>query len=357
MKTEKGIRRTETGWRAYGRVSGVFFSQCFPIETTLTKLKAYREGERVRLREDAPEDEEEEKDAPSTFQADVETYLAAVKAMPTYNERKQHVEEWAALFGDRPRSSITSAEVRAQLQRWKLDDYAASSVNHRRSALMHLFRVLDADLKRPRPNPVAAAPRLRPADPQPRGLPYATVTRVLQKAQPYGVTTSYARLVVLAWTGLPPATLQRITAKHWDRKGKRIYVPGRQKGKGTQPRYLPLTPEGTRAFALLSKLKAWGAFSTSSLNRLWKRAAKKVKVPGTTLYDLRHSFGTAVYAATGDIQATASLLGHSDTRQSRRYALAALDPRARAALQAFRTLTGAEKLQRKLQPKKSRLKR
>jgi integrase len=227
MKREKGIRRTGTGWRAYGRVEGIFFSRCFGPTTTLTELKAYRGDERARIRRERRTGVAPNAPPTGSFRADAGTYLAAVTTMPTYKERKQHIEEWVVVFGDRPRASITSADVRAQLQRWRLEGRGASTVNHARGALMHLFTVLDQDATTRTVNPVRGVPRFRPPDPQPRGIPYAQVVAILKQARPYGLTKSYARLLVLAWTGLPPATLKRIRAMHLQPRRARVWVPGR----------------------------------------------------------------------------------------------------------------------------------
>lgn len=49
-KSPKGIRRTATGWRVYGRAGGQFFSKSFPAETSLKALKDWRQERRVTIR-------------------------------------------------------------------------------------------------------------------------------------------------------------------------------------------------------------------------------------------------------------------------------------------------------------------
>jgi len=51
---------------------------------------------------------------------------------------------------------------------------------------------------------------------------------------------------------------------------------------------------------------------------------------------LRHSFGTAIYEATGDIAAAQALLDHADPKQTRRYTMKAVANRMRSALNATR---------------------
>lgn len=55
---------------------------------------------------------------------------------------------------------------------------------------------------------------------------------------------------------------------------------------------------------------------------LWKKAAELAGVPGVKLYEgTKHSFATDALARTGDAWALQRVLGHSDERSSKRYAL------------------------------------
>jgi integrase len=56
---------------------------------------------------------------------------------------------------------------------------------------------------------------------------------------------------------------------------------------------------------------------------------------GLRAYDLRHAFGTELYAKSGDIRATQVLMGHSTPQLTHRYTLAAVDPRVQAAIAAM----------------------
>ena len=61
-------------------------------------------------------------------------------------------------------------------------------------------------------------------------------------------------------------------------------------------------------------------------------------------YDLRHSFGTAVYAATGDLRATQRLLGHASRTTTDRYTLAAVPDRLKSAVGQVEKLQRREKV-------------
>ena len=73
-------------------------------------------------------------------------------------------------------------------------------------------------------------------------------------------------------------------------------------------------------------------FSTSSAWMSFQRACAKLGLTGLRPYDLRHSFGTAVYAASGDLRATQQLLGHASRSTTDRYTLAAVPDRLRVAV-------------------------
>src|SRR6185295_184577 len=100
-----------------------------------------------------------------------------------------------------------------------------------------------------------------------------------------------------------------------DHRGAALTVPGTTKGRGTKPYVVPLAPQATEALKEFDALNAWGMFTWAPMARMWKAAATKAKLPaGTVPYDLRHSFGTAIYRSTGDLKVTKELMGHSAIR-------------------------------------------
>jgi len=346
-----GISKTEFGWRAAIRVKGALYTKRFPPDTTITAMQDWRQATRVdKLR--AHQRHASRRTAAGSFAEDAETYLKAVRAMPTYRWRKADLEAWIAEFGTRTRSTITSDEIRAVLHRWRLEGRAIiryafdirtrqrvaveighaslseSACNHRRTALMHLYTVLDGKAA---PNPVRDVPRFREPDPEPRGIPLETVQRILD-AMPESATK--ARCLVMAWTGLPHATLMQLTASNLRWHDQAVYVPRRRKGKGTKARILPLLPQALEAFRMMARCDAWGRFSRDSLRRSLHRACDAVELPRIRPYDLRHSFLTAAYEASGDIRAVQVLADHADAKLTTRYTLGAVDIRVRDTLAA-----------------------
>jgi integrase len=53
---------------------------------------------------------------------------------------------------------------------------------------------------------------------------------------------------------------------------------------------------------------------------------------GLVIYSARHTFGTQVLAASGDLAATMKVMGHRDVKTTMRYQHPQLDARFRAAV-------------------------
>lgn len=362
MPRRIGITRTKTGWRAVVRVRGMLYTKRFPKDAAQTAMQDWRAATRTDALRAAAK-RTTRRPVAGSFAEDVEVYLRAIKAMPTYRERETEMDAWIAALGtddtgrQRRRADITSDEIRAVLHAWRLGGkvlkkhvhdwrtrkaitvavgrgpLSESACNHRRTALMHLWHVLDG---KSAPNPVREVPKFREPDPEPRGIPLETVTMILD-AMPD--TATKARCQVMAWTGLPHATLMQIGPAHMRWEEGAVYVPRRRKGAGTKARILPLLPQGVAAFRDMERHDAWGPFSRDSLRKSLHRACDALHLPRIRPYDLRHSFATAAYQVSGDIRAVQELLDHSDAKLTNRYSLGAVNLRMRSTLDLLRKHT------------------
>ena len=367
-----GVYRDRRGYRAYVWVEGETFSKRFPrdketgelpslVDVTAWQRHTRSDAERKLL----------PKHKPGSFASDVETiYLPAVRAMPTYKERKSQMALWVAEFGELPRDQITPAMVKAVAARWRTQGpravqkwvpnkvtrrkertfelvpkpLAASTVNHRLRALENYFTVcngLRGD------NPVREVAEFDEDEGEARGLPLAIIEAILAKLPDRGyaprgkarldVSKAKARLHVMAWLGLPPAQLELLTSADFDEENKSLYVRRRAKGKGVVGGRVPVTAAGVEALKMLDAADAWGAFDQGVVRRAWKRAvdelrkeleaskdkrAKKVAklLAHVVPYQLRHSHAAAVLQATGSLDVLQKLLRHGDRRTSERYA-------------------------------------
>lgn len=353
MKHDRqGIYRHGAGWRAVvsrGRDQAPS-TRHFPIDTPLGVIQEWRADERARLRLTR-----KARASMGTFEGDARAYLRAVQALTTHKTRVKDIERWIAIFGTRRRDTITSAEIRGWRDTWMKQPrakdkppYAASTINHRLRALSNLWTVLDG---RRAPNPVRDVPEVTEPDPLPRALSFDTIDAILshmaivsrsKKGVPRQGTQSktLARLRVIMYTGLTNAQLARLTPADVDLEHGTMLVRSRAKGAGSKPQRLPLHPDAVEAFRHFAAIDCWGPFSGPSVRKNFLVAARKARKAGHPVpldvrpYDLRHSWGTAVVAATGSLEAAKDLLSHRSTRTTRRYALAAADDLLRAQVTA-----------------------
>jgi integrase len=330
-----GIYPTPYGWRAQVSVGGRYYTKRFPLDTPVAEMEAWRlrtRADQLVTQAEAPE--------PGTLAADVETYLATRKGMPTLQTRRRMLEAWAAALGpDRARTTVTAAEVSAALATFRRKDgqpYGPVSLNHFRTALGHFYQVIDPAA----PNPVRLVGRRREPEVAPRGVEPRLVRAILD-AMPDCRTK--AELLVLAYTGFPPAVIAALTPESLTR-ARSVVAPGRQKGAGTGEQRRALTDQGRQALAYFARMSAWGGVSSATRCIVFHRALAKVRaahpkwiIPADLRpYDLRHGFGCAAYEATHDLHLVQGLMGHKDARTTRRY-IQGVIPQGEAA--AARKLT------------------
>lgn len=215
----------------------------FPPEASRKTIRAWQDETRTELRKIVAQGPQA-----GTRAGDAEDYLGTVAGMAGIVERTRHTDEWLAAFGHRRRPTITPVEIRRQLKQWRVErKLSASSLNHRRTALQHLWSVLDGKGER---NPVRSVPRYREPDAAPRGLPWPLIRSILLTMPP---SVTRLRLAIMATTGLPHATLGRLTAADVDTDRRVYHRPGRLKGAGTKGALMPLTRRAAWYFRLLDQ--------------------------------------------------------------------------------------------------------
>jgi integrase len=320
-----GITRTSRGWRISLAVNGRIWQKRFPPALPLKTVEAELQKARARLRagHGSP--------LRGTLAGDIARYLTDYyTGRSGYEERKRHLELWReALGADTWRTSITKDDIARTLNQWRASGLAADTCNKRRTALLALYHALDG---KGGSNPVREIAKFRAPAPLPRGLLYGQIEAALEQLP---ACKTRARLAVLAYTGMRHGQLMALTPEHWDHTHHILTVPGTSKGRGTKPYVVPLSPAAQAALKAYDTLNAWGRFSWAPMARMWKAAATKAKLPaGTVPYDLRHSFGTAIFRATGDLKTTKELLGHSSLKTTERYMLAAVPERQQTAVAA-----------------------
>ena len=330
---EPGIRRDASGKiQAYVRAGGQLRFKRFPAGTSLETVRRWRLATRASLGL---------LQRPSgTLAADIEPFLRQIADRPRLvAERRQQLEWWAAGLGHLRRDAITPADVRAALADLRRT-HAASTCNHYRQALFSLYRALDG---RDTPNPVRDVKPFTGPAPEARGLAYDVVGRILAAMSDRGsamvkgkpkaaASAAKVRCRVLAFTGLRPSELMRYRPEHWNRTTQTLVV---YTGKGGRTRTIPLSTPAAEALADLEALAAIGPFSTSTVRRAFIRAVARIGIHGVRPYDLRHSYGTALYRVARDTRLVKDVLGHSDTRMTERYTLGHVPEATRVATSRF----------------------
>jgi integrase len=325
MKAERGIRRTSHGWQVYTTKGGRFRSKHFPADTDLSVLRHERSTleSLAHLQIEPPPEPTEG----PTLRDDVDAYLKAIAGMPTLTDRAYRIRKWRDALGpDRARSTVTSIEIRQQLEAWRVDGAKPGTLNLLHTAMRHLYTVLDGPGAA---NPLRAIPRYREEE---LALTLPTWAQAVKVIESLPSSKSQARLRVLLWTGWPSSTLKRLRASDIAWRKREALTHGRRKGGGTRPRVVPLLPQAVAALRLFHKQKAYGEFSNSALHSLLHRGCDRLKVPRFRVYDLRHMFATRVATFGKDDRALSELLLHSTPAQAGRYSRQASSPRARQAL-------------------------
>lgn len=326
-------------FRAYTSVNGEQKQKTFPRGTKPTTLQNWLEDTRATLRTKAKQAEATE-DTPPSLSVDIDRYLLQVRAMPTYAQREEHLLLWRdALGANRPRSEITAGDIRAVLHDWRRR-YSAATCNKRRAALMHLWSVLDG---KGASNPVRDVPKFPVEDPLPRGRDPHTIDAALLKA-PKCRSRACAR--VLLWTGMRPEELLRAQPDDVNLEQRTVVV---RTAKGGRARVVPLTSQAVSAWREFAAAGCWDAPDNRTLTKKHRQPRRRAEhriphaaplgrwlkshtgVRDLRVYDLRHSYGTALARQQTRLDVIGALMGHSTLELTKRYTLAAVTPDALAA--------------------------
>lgn len=341
------IYQDDAGIAVKVMVAGREREQRFPLGTPLERLEEARDDFRADQRAAKPATE-------GTLRADVLDYLATIDDDQKRKTLTLLCAHWVAGYGERSRWALTPLVIRQQLATWRRQGVAASTCNHRLSALRGVFRALNQPDE---PNYPAQVKKLPEPPAEPRALPYALIARILaampdrgraEKGQTRGaVSLTKLRLSLMAYTGLPPAQIMRIqpeTDIDWQTPALRVRP--RRKGRGRPETWQPLIPQAVTALrALVAAGALPGAYSNDAVSTSFRRACRTVIaqqiaagepplphrvdaagriIPLVRVYDLRHSWGTLALRVSKRREAVQHLMLHADARQTDRYTLAAI---------------------------------
>ena len=168
---------------------------------------------------------------------------------------------------------------------------------------------IDEELTVADPTTRIRRPKLR------RSLPRPAATEQLQDALKYGDSLLRCWITLAAFQGLRVQEIAGLDRHDIDLTEMRLRVVH---GKGAKERVLPLHPDVAEALICLPMPKGGrifqrprgGGYSPAELSRVFNLRLQEYGVEAVA-HQLRHWFGTNLYAATGDLRVTQEMLGHS----------------------------------------------
>jgi len=327
-----GIRRLHGTYQAYLTYRDRFYSQTFPLDTALSTMKEWRGRKRAELKYGV------HSQPGRTFSEDADDYLKMCAGMTSYVDQKYRIEQWVQAFGPRDRRSITAADIRRQLEAWRVSGrfdgkgLSTTSLNHRRTVLMAMYTTLDG---KSQPNIVKDVPPYpEPWRHQIRAQPMLTVARAMRHTEVRSKTR--ARLYLFMWSGWSNALVKALTPADVDWKKNLVKLPPRHKGEGMSAAWVRVLPQTMRALRRFFAVNAQGKFSNSSLHSSWVLACKSAGGPVMRVYDIRNSFATWVAPLIKDDRALKELLR---TNSIERYTQGAALLRLEQAIQGLQGRT------------------
>ena len=313
--------------------------------------------------------------ASGSFAGDVSAFLRSIAEGQSRDEMEALLQHWIdaqlplsprggdrGTFGDAPRDMITRQDILVQLTVWQSEEYAANTLNHRLRAIRRFFTYFADDDAAVLPTDKIA--KFRQPEAEQRDIPVALVQQLLDTLPDRGragkgetrpeVSETKIRLRVIAWTGLPHMSLERLRARDVDFGGQRMFLRPRRKGQGAAGVWVNLLPPAVEALRDYAAANLWErGFSRDSMRRSWQRAIARLTKQATKdkdqalleqlralppkchPYDLRHAYASEAYRVTGDLGAVKELLQHADLKTTERYTKGAVSARAAAATAAM----------------------
>lgn len=320
-----GIRKRNNSFEVYGKAGLSRFSRRFPLDTPVPVMQIWRDGQLTTLRDATPR-------AITGSLDEAVAKLLKLESGRRQRDLEDLLSHWLVAFPRTSRLVLTPQQIQTQLDLWRTQGVAASTVNHRRQALRSLYRRLEPDI----PNPVTKTKLCKQPEPEPRAVPEDVLTRAFEVMDD---SATRARLQIIMHTGMRHSELMRVKPEHVDLDGDCPHVVVRS-GKGGRNRVVPLHGLAVQAFRDLARHEAWGVFSAQSARKVWLCSLHKLGMAERVVvlddqgrqrsvhyncglyrpYDLRHRFATRLREHGADLSDVQELLGHKSIATSRRYA-------------------------------------
>lgn len=319
----------------------------FPKDTSIRKITDWIEDTRRDLRKRRTVQKRQR----GTLAGDIAAYLATLPNGRAKHNTVANLNAWLLVLGDVQTATLTESRLQRILNDWQDAGLAASTLKHRRRDLSTLLAKVNGP-DAPNPARALSVPREPPAEP--RGVDVHLLTAILESMDTHRSlrhpgrggrgfrNKAQARLMMMLWTGISPASLQRLGPHDIDIEREQMTLPPRQKGRGAPAVTVPLFPQGVEACRRWLRAFAWGRFDQRALGKSFHAAVRRYVAqaaaqgrtvtlpPDVRPYDLRHSFLSWLWQETEDILVVQHFAQHLNLETTSRYTKSAVDPRVRA---------------------------
>lgn len=325
IKIATGIYRDAVRHYAIVNVRGAGFREKrFSLGESISTIQKWREAQKAQLLDVATRGT-----IAGSFARDAAYYLKTFTAhLASKKSRKQEINLWVRLFGDRPRSTIRPAHVAKARLAWLDAGLAPKTCNNRVDSLRHLYHALDG---RQAWTPCDDIEKLYVHRTPIQFVTNETILQVdanLQRLERLGRKkggiigpTIRARFRVLVSTGRRPSEIMRTQPSDIDLE-RRVWLP--RDGKGGFSPGIYLNDDMLAAWRLFIAAGAWGRYHTD-------RQATALRLAGWPKdirpYNARHTLGITLSEGGADLDDIGSLMGHKRRETTRKHYVPVLNSR------------------------------
>lgn len=278
----------------------------------------------------------ENKTLSNLFDKYINEYTVVNKAERTIRQDRGFAKDMLEFFGDVPLTEITPSRISAYKAHMRSKGLSATTINHQRGFLSHVFKKAVREWEWVKENPVEKVSREKVRNARDRWLTLEEEKKLIDACVIYATGKENVQIphywlqeIVLfdLNTGMRMDEVLSLEWSHVDLFRKTVTV---MRTKNGERRTIPLNQ---RAFELLkAKAKVRGIKSNyvfvsevgtkihdRNVRRAFYNALEKAWIKDFRFHDLRHTFATRLAQAGIDLYKIAKLLGHKTIAMTQRY--------------------------------------
>jgi integrase len=295
----------------------------FSLGESVAAIQKWRESTKAQLLDVA-----DRGTMAGTFARDAKRYLKTFTThLASWKSRRQEINLWVKLFGNRPRSTIRQADVAKVRMAWLDAGLKPKTVNNRVDSLRHMYRALDG--KRAW-TPCDELPKLFVHKTPMQFVTNETILAVDQRLQELERLPRQTKdAIVGPKVRARPSEIMRTEPSDLDME-RRIWIP--RDGKGGFSPGLYLNDDMLAAWQLFIDANAWGKYHTDRQAEALRRAGWPADVRP---YNARHTLGITLSEGGTDLDDVGSMMGHKRRETTRRHYVPVLNSRMQKASESL----------------------